>query len=437
MLNESGPSEMLDATPNMRIRGKGCPKVRSNMQMEQLQPSSKGRKGRLRRRKSEVTSLRSDRTTGRKRPSHTKLSDEPAFNDAETLQPSSLPSGDGGGDGTAVVENEPMETLDFTSLNPEEDAPDTNSPHASTPVTSPGSPTFDTARSAIHASVESASTTASISSADPAAEKPRHIKIPADTSALRARIAAKIETLRAARKADVEGKPIRTRQELIESRRVKQAERKAHKKELRRQAKLEEERKRDEALASARTSPGRILSPLVGIRDDDGAAANHFAFGRVAFDDGTQMSHDLSYVKDAKKKKGPASKDHKAQLAIVENTRKRLAEMDDDKRKDVEEKETWLAARRRAEGTKIHDDEALLKKAVKRKEKTKKKSEREWKERAQGVEKSIKERQKKREDNINKRKEEKMTKKGKKKGIKVKKGRAGFEGRFGGGGKRK
>ncbi len=351
------------------------------------------------------------------------------------LNDSDAPSEDAGVN-IAAVEDGSLETLDFSGLSPEADVPGLLSPPVSTPVSSPGSPTFDTNRTAKHASTGSTGTATSTSSTD-STERPKLLKLPADTSALRARIGAKIEALRAARRADVEGKPIRTRQELIEARRVKQAERKAHKKELRRQTKLEEEQKREEALASARTSPGSMLSPLVGLGVDGESAANHFSFGRVAFDDGTQMSHDLSYVKDSKKKRGPASNDAKAQLAIVEGAKKRTAGLDEDKRKEVLEKETWLAARKRAEGTKVRDDEALLKKAVKRKEKSKKKSEHEWKERANTVDKSIKDRQKKREDNIRKRKEDKMSGKAKKKGPKVKKGRAGFEGTFGGGGRRK
>lgn len=295
----------------------------------------------------------------------------------------------------------------------------------------PDSPVFDTG--AKNGSVELASTTTSISSAVPPSEKPKYLKIPADTTALRARLEAKLAALRAARKADdSEGTPIRTRQDLIESRREKQAQRKAHKQEMRRRAKEEEDRKREEALASARNSPG--LSPL--FEQDDDRSANHFAFGRLAFSDGTQLSHDATYEKapGSAKKKGPS--DPKTALLKLEAQKKRMAGMDEDKRKEVLEKETWLAARRRAEGEKVHDNESLLKKALKRKEKTKKKSEREWKERAEGVKTAIQERQKKREDNLRKRREEKMAgRHGKKnKGVQTKKkNRPGFEGGFGGG----
>uniref|UniRef100_A0A8H7NJ15 Ribosomal RNA-processing protein 14/surfeit locus protein 6 C-terminal domain-containing protein n=1 Tax=Bionectria ochroleuca TaxID=29856 RepID=A0A8H7NJ15_BIOOC len=266
-----------------------------------------------------------------------------------------------------------------------------------------------------------------LSSAIPPSEKPKHIKIPSDTSALRARLAAKIEALRAARKADgPDGKPIRTRQELIESRRAKEAQRKAHKKELRLKAKAEEELKREQALAS--NSPS-VMSPSVELDE----ATGNFAFGRMAFGDGTQLSHDLSYVLTNGKRKGPS--DPKTALLKVQNQKKRLQELDAEKQKDIAEKEAWLTARRRVEGEKIRDDEAILKKAVKRKETAKKKSEKAWKERAYGVQQAQKERQKKREDNIRKRREDKLLgKAGKKKkagaGAK-KKSRPGFEGSLG------
>ncbi|KAL6898799.1 SURF6 domain-containing protein [Trichoderma evansii] len=322
-------------------------------------------------------------------------------------------------------------TLDFSGLQREDDG--------SAPDSEPHSPTFDSneAANGQPTPAELASTTTSISSIAPS-EKPKHIKIPADTEALRARLAAKIEALRAARKADgTNGKPVRTRQELIEQRRFKEAQRKAHKKELRKLAKDEEQRKREEALAS--NSPG-VMSPNVSFDDTQGG----FSFGRVAFADGTQMSHDLSYFLNRGKKKGPS--DPKTALLKVQNEKKRIEELDTEKRKDIEEKESWLNARRRAQGEKVHDDEAMLKKAVKRKEANKKKSEKAWKERATGVAQAQHERQKKREENIKQRREDKLLKrsgKKKKKGSagksagKKKGGRPGFEGSFGVGGKKK
>ncbi|KFH43759.1 Ribosomal RNA-processing protein-like protein [Hapsidospora chrysogenum ATCC 11550] len=323
--------------------------------------------------------------------------------------------------------------INFSGNIQQQDDEEESGPSSSTPQ----SPTFDTG-APNGAAGDGASASTSVSSTVPPSEKPKHIKIPTDTSNLRARLAARIEALRAARKADgPDGKPIRTRQELIESRRAKQAQRKAHKKELRQKAKLEEERKREEALAS--NSPS-VMSPAVEHPSRaDSPGDGGFAFGRVAFGDGTKLSHDLSYVLSSGKRKGPS--DPKTALLKVQNQKKRLQELDEEKRRDVAEKDTWLNARRRAEGEKIRDDEGILKKTVKRKEASKRKSEKAWKDRIKGVEHAQKEKQKKREENIKKRREEKlMGKAGKKKGGGgggKKKPRPGFEGSLGVGGRRK
>ncbi|KAK3385078.1 hypothetical protein B0H63DRAFT_494263 [Podospora didyma] len=342
----------------------------------------------------------------------------------ERKQPSIKPSTEV--DEEADVDD--MVPMDLSGLVTKEDE--------STARSTPQSAVFDSQPHAKNASVEPISTTTSISSAVTPSEKPKYIKLPADISGLRARLDAKIEALRAARKADdADGTPIRTRQELIEARRKKQLQRREHKKEMRQKQKEEEDLKREEALASSQNSPNSMLSPL--FEQNDEASANHFAFGRLAFTDGTQMSHDLSYTKAAgAKKKGPS--DPKTALLKFEAQKKRFEALNDEKRKEVLEKETWLAARRRAEGEKVHDNEALLKKALKRKESAKKKSEREWSERAKGVSDAIKSKQHKREENLKARRDGKGAGKGKKKGVATKKkSRPGFEGGGFGGGKKK
>ena len=287
------------------------------------------------------------------------------------------------------------------------------------------SPTFDAAElSHQTTNSNSASTTTSVASV-PTSNKPKQIKLPVDTTEARERLRAKLEAMRAARKAPGTGdRPVRSRKELMEQRRQKEAERKDRKKELRHQAKLEEEQKREEALAA--NSP-LAMSPPAEVDETT------LSFGRVAFNDNTQLSHDLSYVLSRDKKKGPS--DPKTALLKLQNQKKRLDNMDSEKRQDVEDKEAWLTARRRAEGEKVRDDESLLKKAVKRKERQKSKSEKAWEERSQGVHKAQAAKQKKREENLQKRKDEKLGRKLKlgKKGGKAKGGRPGFEGSLGGG----
>lgn len=288
------------------------------------------------------------------------------------------------------------------------------------------SPTFDNA---------GPSANTSTSSVIPPAIAPKHIKLPTDPELLRARLAARIEALRAARKADgPDGAPARNRQELMEARRKKEEQRRAHKKELRLKAKIEEDARREAALASARDSPASsMMSPAIH------SPEHNFSFGRVTFGDGQQLSDNLSTLLAAPKRKGP--QDPASALQATEKKRLRIAGLDDEKRADIEEKDLWLNAKKRAHGEKIRDDSSLLKKALKRKEKAKKKSEKEWGERKEGIAKSQAMKQKKREENLKKRRDEKGSKgKGKgrsggaSKGKKPKvKSRPGFEGSFGSG----
>lgn len=321
-----------------------------------------------------------------------------------------------------------LEKIEVDGIVDEEDAQQSTA----SPSPEVHSPTFD---SPIEATAESATT--STSSVIPPAKAPKHIKMPTDPELLRSRLAARIEALRAQRKADgPNGQPARNRQELMEARRKKEEQRRAHKKELRMKAKIEEDARREEALASARDSPASsMMSPALHTADN-----HNFSFGRVAFADGQTLSADLSSLHDAPKRKGP--QDPATALQASEKKRLRLAGLDDTKRADIEEKDMWLHAKQRAHGEKVRDDTSLLKKTLKRKEKAKKKSEKEWTERKEGVAKSQSMKQKKREENLRKRKEEKGPKKGGKgKSVKSKKtkpkSRPGFEGSFASGGKRR
>lgn len=248
-----------------------------------------------------------------------------------------------------------------------------------------------------------------------------------DQAELQERLRKRIEELRAKRKADGgDGKPAKSRQELLEQRRKKEEQRKAHKKELRRQAKEDEARKREEQLRGS----GSPMSADIFSRSSPRPQENNFSFSRLAFEDGTAANASLNELQDPRKKKGP--QDPHTALQAAEKKQSRLAGLDAEKRADIAEKDMWLNAKKRAHGERVRDDTSLLKKALKRKEKQKGKSEKEWKEREQAVVKGKEMKQKKREANLQKRREEKGQK-GKKKassGKGKKKARPGFEGRF-------
>lgn len=249
---------------------------------------------------------------------------------------------------------------------------------------------------------------------------------------IKIRFAARLEALKRARNADgLNGTTARNRQELMESRRQKEEQRKAHRKDLRQKAKEEERQKHIETLA--RGSPLLSGSPLsVSPLNAPSSPANNLSFSRVSFADGQHASPDLHAIINLKtKSKGP-SDPHTALLA-AQKKQTRLSGLDESQKADIAEKDSWLNARKRAHGERLRDDSSLLKKTLKRKEKQKKKSSKEWNERLDGVKKSQDMKQKKREANLQKRKEEKGKKGGKssaKKGKAKPKARPGFEGSF-------
>lgn len=302
------------------------------------------------------------------------------------------------------------------NFNPEEQ-PSSNS-------STPNSPGFDTSNGQ--------SGSSSISSIVPPAndtDKPAEQKPSKPTpEELKQRLQKRLDELRAARHADgFNGKPARNRQELIEARRQKAEQRKTHKKQLRQKAKEEEQHVEDEAMAR-RFSPGGSGSLLASPRSpaDSAGSPTSYSFGRMVFTDGGQTDPNLSTLRDQPKGQGP--QDAATALKAAESKKARLAGMDEEKRTDVEEKDSWLNAKKRAHGERVRDNTSLLKKALKRKESAKKKSEREWKDRAETVRKGKEARQTKREENLRSRREEKGSK-GKKGGSK-KKARPGFEGSF-------
>ncbi|KAI5790128.1 surfeit locus protein 6-domain-containing protein [Geopyxis carbonaria] len=259
---------------------------------------------------------------------------------------------------------------------------------------------------------------------------------PVERAEQRSRLTQRIEALRVKRKADnPDGSPARNRQELMDARRKKEAARKERKKEFRERAKASEESKIPNVARETvnQTQNTRVTGPNAVKLEKT------LSFGRVIFDDGQRLDHTLQGFEREKKRRGPT--DVLGQLKHVEAKKRRIENMPEEKREIIEEKDKWAKALKQATGEKVRDDEKLLKKSLKRQEKTKKKSGREWKERIDTVAKAKHIKAKKREENIQARKDQK--KDGKKGGKKAsgkkgkpgkkafKKGsRPGFEGRM-------
>jgi hypothetical protein len=124
-------------------------------------------------------------------------------------------------------------------------------------------------------------------------------------------------------------------------------------------------------------------------------------------------------------------------LAHLEKHNAKLSALPEDKRKEALERELWAKAEERAAGGKVADQEKILRQAVKREEKRKSKSGKEWVERKKQLEQGQAAKAKKRDDNIAKRVD---ARRNKRLGIKPKedkntrdKGKTG--GKTGGGGK--
>ncbi|KAI5910676.1 Ribosomal RNA-processing protein 14 [Candida parapsilosis] len=252
---------------------------------------------------------------------------------------------------------------------------------------------------------------------------------------LKEKLESKINTLREKRKAvgtKATGAPTSREQILAERRR-------------REESKLKK-RKREEMDDNEDEGDDNDDS---GESDDDDEKSdtedNAVLYGNIAFSDGSQLTSNLSGIRrsaEKKKKQGPANKDIKAHLLKLEKKKRKLENMPSEEQAKQKEKDKWSRVMSQAEGVKLKDDEKLLKKALKRKEKKKLRSEIEWKERQQVVKDTVAARAKRREENLKARKEGKGQKRKNlpklrkftgvvnknKNGQNNKKKRAGFEG---------
>lgn len=190
----------------------------------------------------------------------------------------------------------------------------------------------------------------------------------AEKAARRAALLSRIESLRAQRKSTTTSNNPRTRQELLDARRAKEATRKDRKKQMRMQQKLAESEGQTLPTASEGAAPARSAATSKAEKD--------LAFGKISFGDGQTLDPTLKGFEKEKRRRGPT--DLLGQLRHQEAKKQRLENMPEEKRAVIEEKDKWAKALKMSAGEKVRDDEKLLKKAIKRQEKQKAKSSKEW-----------------------------------------------------------
>lgn len=252
--------------------------------------------------------------------------------------------------------------------------------------------------------------------------------------ALREKLQSKIQNMKNKRKAPgakVEGAPA-SREAILKQRQ--------HREELRKKRVLPENDDSDSDNSDIEDDEDVVAGgPQRKKSKNDDINADGVIFQNIMFDDGDRATSDLQRIRKngQGKKKGPAKNDLKAHLKILEERKSKLASRDELDQIKQKEKDKWQRTMLQTEGIKIKDDEKLLKKAIKRKEAKKRKSEIEWKERKQLVADTKAERVKRREENLQIRKDNKGVKRSKQqkmkrkfKGVITPKKRAGFEGRL-------
>ncbi|PWN33068.1 uncharacterized protein FA14DRAFT_162211 [Meira miltonrushii] len=262
---------------------------------------------------------------------------------------------------------------------------------------------------------------------------------------LRARLQAKIQGIQAQRRAQALGQNSHgeigddesiasTKDELLEERRKQRGEMR----DRRRKAAKERKRAEREGTAPKKgngqnagndkkgtTAPQLFVSPVNGksVAPSTSSLANVTDSNDIAF---SSLQFDGQSLDSLKKSKHALPSDPKAALAILE-ARKRKEEARRAKieargedaegsstKKDAEQAEKdraehikWSKAEAAAQGVKIRDDEALLRKAAKKRDKQKAKSSTEWGKRNRDLASQQAARQKKRQDNIAARKDKK------------------------------
>lgn len=235
--------------------------------------------------------------------------------------------------------------------------------------------------------------------------------------ALRAKLAAKVDEMRAKRKAPGSNAPgvPKNREELLAARKLKLEQKKKLKNNP--QEEKEPENPASESEEEDPDTTHQSSAPL----------DMNLSFGQVQFKDGDKLAKDTnSIVHDRKVKKRNATD----QLKVLENKKAKLSKLDSEKQKEISENAKWSRAILQSEGAKVRDDEKLLKKTIKQTENRKKRSEKEWNRRIHQTKKGISDREAKRDANIAAHKEaKKMKLRGKKRKEHMKKASNNFKAR--------
>ncbi|KAI8366685.1 surfeit locus protein 6-domain-containing protein [Radiomyces spectabilis] len=189
-------------------------------------------------------------------------------------------------------------------------------------------------------------------------------------------------------------------------------------------ARLKRKQDRKKALKAQKEKGGKAASEEL-VKDKSAKSQENKSAADSIKMDGDVFFSKLAVANEKPKKKGPS--DAKSQLKKAEAMQEKLEKLkseDKTKAEDLAQKSEWQKAIAMATGVKVKDDVKLLKKTVKRQEKIKVKSAKEWSDRKQKVKDDEQRKIKKRQDNIQARID---AKKAKKTGKKVK-ARPGFEG---------
>lgn len=246
-----------------------------------------------------------------------------------------------------------------------------------------------------------------------------------DLIALHDRLQKKIAEMKQKRKAPgtvLKNNVVQTREAILENRRKKRELRLA-KKKLKNKKDAEDEPIDD---SEGNSSEGDESAS----EEEEHTEGKNVAFNRILLGENEVYDSEKKVKLAHRKKKGPV--DVKGALASIEAKKERMAKYDEEKQRQIQESDAWHNSLLRANGEKIRENEKQVRKAVKRIDAQKRKSEQEWKEREQKIEQRKAFKQRKREENLARRRQEKENK-GKKSSKTIrdkKRRRAGFEGSF-------